>query len=832
MSYPIKLVKLITPIALAVSLAACGGSSSESNFGSNTGGTSGATTETLASSIELSVSSRQLSSDGSAPITITAIAKDQNNNAIDGADIVFSVDKDATIIKDATVTTVVDPNDPTAAPITTVVTAGSIQTAILTPGSNTNQTLIVSVVSGSTSKSITIEVVGTTVSIDGPKAITIGKDNTFLLKLKDSSNNPIAFEQVEVSSANGNSITTDSNYETDANGEISFILNSSVSGTDTINVNVLGVSYEKVVDISSDDFSLSNNSDEININTNSTVSFKWLKGAAPQSGKTIVLSATRGDIVSQSKVTNSAGEASFSLSSKTAGQTIITATSADGLSASLNREFVATTPAYLNTQASPTLIAPNTVSTIIAKIRDLADNPVKNKIIDFRLEDTVDGILSASTAITDSLGRASVSYTAGNSSSATNGVKISTFIQGYPAIPVDDVSLTVGGNALRLVLGDDQLIASNEVFYTKQFGVIVTDSAGNAIADKDVSFTINPTHYYKGFMRTVDTDGDGKADRWSQFNTLNPDLNGDSNRCVSEDFDQDGNLDIADGEDINGNGALEPTQEAVVTGTGKTDADGKIVVQVTYLKSSALWSRQRIMAKTQIEGTEFVESADFDLPILAADLEAVDVGVPNAISPYGFSDRCDTDNNNFNLAINPRIVDVLTGGTVTALSNDVLYQINFIDALGNNITRQNFTINSTVVNISDEPNNSFRLTDRNTATDNSGFFIELTVDGTTTPLLYQDDVIVPPLIDTDGPIITLNGAASITLILGDVYDEQGANAVDLKDAGVVAVSRIGNVPVGGGNVTTTAGTYTLIYTATDSDGNVSTMIRTVIVNNP
>jgi hypothetical protein len=333
-------------------------------------------------------------------------------------------------------------------------------------------------------------------------------------------------------------------------------------------------------------------------------------------------------------------------------------------------------------------------------------------------------------------------------------------------------------------------------------------------------------------MRTVDTDGDGKADRWSQFNTLNPDLNGDSNRCVSEDFDQDGNLDIADGEDINGNGALEPTQEAVVTGTGKTDADGKIVVQVTYLKSSALWSRQRIMAKTQIEGTEFVESADFDLPILAADLEAVDVGVPNAISPYGFSDRCDTDNNNFNLAINPRIVDVLTGGTVTALSNDVLYQINFIDALGNNITRQNFTINSTVVNISDEPNNSFRLTDRNTATDNSGFFIELTVDGTTTPLLYQDDVIVPPLIDTDGPIITLNGAASITLILGDVYDEQGANAVDLKDAGVVAVSRIGNVPVGGGNVTTTAGTYTLIYTATDSDGNVSTMIRTVIVNNP
>ncbi len=827
MSKSVKFVKIVSPIALAIALSACGGGST--SFGS---GGDDTVQEVQARSIELSVSSRQLVSDGSSPITITAIAKNLNNNAIDGADIIFSVDKDATILKNATVTTTVDPDDPAADPVT-VVTSGSVQTATLTPGSPTNQTLNVTVSSGGVSKTISVDVVGTSVTINGPDAITLGKDNPFFLKLNDSSNNPIAFEAVEITSANGNTISTDSNFETNAAGEIAFTVNGAANGTDTIAATVLGASYSKNVEISADEFALSNPTEEININTGSAINFVWTKNGVPQAGKTIILSATRGDISNQTAVTNGSGVASFVISSKTAGQTVITATSTDGLSTTLLREFVAITPAYLNTQAAPTLIAPNAASTIIAKIRDINDNPVKNKTIDFRLEDTVDGTLSSSTAMTDSLGRASIAYTAGNSSSATNGVKITTFIQGYPGVSPDEVTLTVGGDALRIVLGEDELLAEDEVFYIKQFGVIVTDSAGNPIKDQAISFTISPIGYYKGFMRVVDTDGDGEADAWSQYHTVNPVTNFGSLMCISEDFDNDGNLDA--GEDINGNGTLEPTHDAAVTGSGVTDENGKIVVEVVYPQSRALWSKQRITAKTQVEGTEFVEQTDFTLGIISEDVNNVDSGVPNALSPYGYSDRCDTDNNIFNVPVTSQVVDVLAGAATNAIENNIWYTVRFVDALGNVISDRSFTVTSSVATVETGPNNTFRLSDNNEAVDSSGYYIVLSSGGVDQPLFYLDEEAVEPTAppapaaDDDAPIVTLNGSPTMTLNLGDTYTELSANAVDAVD-GVRPISQMGAVPVDASDVTTTAGTYTIIYSASDTSGNTNIVTRTVTVN--
>ena len=76
--------------------------------------------------------------------------------------------------------------------------------------------------------------------------------------------------------------------------------------------------------------------------------------------------------------------------------------------------------------------------------------------------------------------------------------------------------------------------------------------------------------------------------------------------------------------------------------------------------------------------------------------------------------------------------------------------------------------------------------------------------------------------DTTPPIITLKGADTITLAVGDTYIEQGATAQDDVD-GMVNVDSKGDVD------TDTPGSYTVTYTATDAAGNRATVTRRVRV---
>ena len=710
MSHSKKFVKVVTPLALAVALAACGGGAS---FGSGGGGKDGGgDVEKLASSLVLTASTRQLPSDGLKPVVITAIAKDKNNNAIPGADITFSVDNDATIDTEASSDT----------------ESGSIKSVKLIPGIPKNRLLHVKAQSGSQSKTLEIEVVGTTVTIEGPDSIPRQKDVSFTLKLRDSANKPIAYETVELSSAKGNTITTDSSYQTNAVGEIAFTLTGVTGGTDTLTAKALGAEYTKEVLISADEFVMHGATQEIPINTPQEITLLWKKEGVPQPNKEVSINATRGELSTNKVVTNAQGIATFSISSVTAGTSIIKATevledasAGKAISTTLSQEFVATTPSFINTQADPAVVAPNGSSTIIAKIRDINDNPVKNKTVSFRLNDIVDGSLSDSTAVTDSLGRASVSYKAGNSSSEKNGVVIKTYIEGYPTIK-DEIKLTVGGNALRIVLGQDNLVESDKVFYTKNFGVIVTDSAGNPVKDQDVSFTITPRKYYKGIMVPVVNAG------W---------VRRVSTSCPSEDLDNDGKLD--QGEDDNGNGFLDPTHDAAVTVKGTSDENGRIDIQIIYPKNTALWTEQLITATTIVNGTEYIENTYFDLPVAASDVKDLKASPPNRISPYGISASCSDTSGMLPTTVKPIIVDGESGLATNSITNEVWYTISFIDDFGNKVSKD-FTITSEKASVEMGPNNSFRVHDNDETVDDSGFFIFLNVeaDNFTKPLYYKD----------------------------------------------------------------------------------------------
>ena len=81
------------------------------------------------------------------------------------------------------------------------------------------------------------------------------------------------------------------------------------------------------------------------------------------------------------------------------------------------------------------------------------------------------------------------------------------------------------------------------------------------------------------------------------------------------------------------------------------------------------------------------------------------------------------------------------------------------------------------------------------------------------------------VVDTTAPVITLNGAASVTIEVGSPYNDAGAMATDNYDGDLT-----GSIVVVSNVDTSTVGNYTVTYNVTDTSGNAATeVIRTIIV---
>jgi len=613
-------------VFLLMSLVACGGSdgnqmSAQSDEGANNP-PSGETTEgegeeeepanTLdIADLEVQASSRQLPSSGDEPVTISAVVKNSNNNIIKDAEVSFAVDNGASIA----------PSEETA--------GSDVKTAELTPGLGKpeNRPLIVTITAGDQERTLAIEVVGTTLQVEGPDRVVANEAATYTAKLQDSSGDGIGIQDLSITAEKGSEIqlVDAASFTTDTNGEIQFNIVPNFVESETVTISALGASASQTIKISNDAFSLSSTNEEIRVNTEETIQLSWLSSGKPQANKTINLLATRGKFPGQI-VTDDQGKASFTISSNTAGGTYIVATAKEsGLSTSLVREFVAFEPSYLNVQAEKSIIAPEESTKIIAHVRDIDDNPIKNQKVAFIANDAVNGKLSDPSATTDSLGRASIVYTSGNAMSAKDGVTITSSLPDHPDIAAASTQLTVGDLALRLVLGEDENIEEDGVFYKKTFGAIVTDSAGNAVQNAELNFSIHPLEYYKGTMTC------SEGDSWVRVMKA---------ACHSEDLkNNNGRLDV--GEDFNKNDKLDPTYAASVERQATTDAEGKATVTVTYPQSEALWSKVRLTVTVLSNGTEYVESTTFILPVLADDVGSCETSPPNHKSPYGVAESCE-----------------------------------------------------------------------------------------------------------------------------------------------------------------------------------------------
>lgn len=595
--------------------------------------------------VQLLVSNPQLPSAGTTTVDLTVVVLDANGQSIPG-----------------TVVTLSTGTDPSA--FVSLISGGGITdangtvTAKLNLGSNkSNRTItITATTSDGASISNTVGVTGTAITISGNSSLALSASTTLTFALKDSAGTPIPNTTMTFSSQTGNTIAPASTV-TDASGQITALVTATQPANDVLTATAAGASKTQALTISSASFAFTTPAPAIDIplNTPTPVSIHWTNAGAPGVGQ-VAFTTSRGTISGSPSTVDGAGNTPgvSIISTTSAGPAIITAQGPGGTpAATLSVNFVATSATAVSLQAVPSIVQftatppnpsqTNNVSTITVTVRDAANNLVKNASINFNLTDITGGQLAANTAITDATGTASVSYTAGTTNSAQNGVAITATVSSVNGVAIAPISssttLTVAGQALFVRLGTDNLVQTlppPSPDLQKTWSAIVTDAAGNAVVGATVRFSINPTRYRKG---QYTWNGTGQ---WVQ--TLTP-----LTTCASEDngagVPANANNGILDaGEDVNGNGRLDPGNVVSVNATATTNTNGVAFATLEYPKSFATWVEVQLQASTGVVGNDPPTLATFFLVGLASDYTNQTVPPPGQFSPFGTATLC-TDPN-------------------------------------------------------------------------------------------------------------------------------------------------------------------------------------------
>ncbi len=592
--------------------------------------------EPVAASIELISSLSSMRSSGADTAELIAIVKDANNVVIEGITVNFQTSSGSIAVTQAITDSV-----------------GQSKASLTTSNDPSNrQITVTATVSGQSSitDSIVVAVTGTTLAISGPNAVGQGGTASFSLTLKDADGNGLANREISLSSLSsvGNSFSAGT-VTTNAQGVATATYNASNGGSDTITAEAINNSVVSthLISVSNLSFVLTRAAPQGDIPLNETrqVTLNWTDNGQPQSGETVVFTTTRGTVNGMSSVsmTTVAGSASVTIAASTAGRAVISATSG-GNSTSLDVEFVAVTPTTIVVDAAPKTVAPSgQTSTITATLRDANQNVVKGQTVSFTVIDPSGGTINPATAITDSSGQATTTYTS-NATTAQDGVTIVGTISGTAL--TDQVKLTVAQSPLFITIGTGNKLDSDSdgISYTKKYLVFVTDVNGNARPNQVVNLSVVPVlpSQSDGFAYNKGVWVEG-TDTW---------VPGISVQCQNEDLNQNGRLDS--GEDTNGNndGFLTPGNVVSIgassssTGSVTTDADGYAIVSLRYAKEYGAWVQVRLRASATVSGTESFAIKDFLLQVLAEDV-AVEQAPPGRVfsdltvgSPFGRTNTC------------------------------------------------------------------------------------------------------------------------------------------------------------------------------------------------
>lgn len=609
-----RLVAAATTVMVA--LAGCGGSGA----GAGGPGLNGSASGTDPGTIVVGSTSPTIGSDGGTPIDISATVKDLNNVGVADMPVIFSTTDSGSIL-------IVRSNK-------TDETGTATATLKITDA--TARDIAVKAVTGTVEGSISVRVTGTSLTLSGQTIMALNGKSPFVVSVRNASNVGVAGVPVTLRSRSGNLITESSpgSSRTDSAGQAKFSVEGRMPGQDVLTATGLGVTQTSEVSISGDvaSFEAPAPAAEVVVNGTSPVAVRFLAGGVPLANSSVQLSATRGTLAATTGLTDSEGYFRTTIASAQAGLGTISAVTGDGTATSVDFEFVSRTPAAMDLQASPTTVPANptgssgNASELIAKVRDVAGNPVKGVRVDFSaVVDPSGGSISPAFSLTNSAGIASTAFIAGPNPSGQNAIQISASIPGTTVQASQPALLTTVADALAVRMNTGNTIESSDnTTYELPYAVVVSDAAGNPVQGAKVTVSYKPVAFTKGWYVEQ-----GAAWRILPANSV---------ICPSEDLNQNGVLDA--GEDADGDGVLEPSNVATAfidADGGKTDASGFAYVRVKYPRGFANWVAIEVQVTiTATSGTEVRTARRITLPAVLTDLAtATNPPGGQVQSPYG-----------------------------------------------------------------------------------------------------------------------------------------------------------------------------------------------------
>lgn len=639
--------KLASCALLVALVTACGG-------GTGGAGTTPAAGASPVASLEISASTRTLRTGSTDAAAITVVAKDASNRTLPKVVVAFSTDSGTL----ASATSVTDD-------------AGSISATVRVGANRSNRTITVRAAAGSVASQITLNVIGTTVTLTAPPSGASGADIPISVTVSDGNSLPVAGAAVTLSL---NGTAQPQVLTTGANGQVSTTVRPTAGGNLDIGASALGATSTPVrVAVASDAMTVAVAPSTLTLGgAGGAVTVSWTQNGA-QVAQQVRLSATKGLLRpvgattggTQSLVVTAAGPGTpiaTLIDNGIVGDSVVTAAAVAGsVSASTTASFAAVQPGSFTVQVASNTITGTTGSAkvdVFVVDSSPSRNPVQGAVVSFFIvSDPTGGSIDQATGVTDSAGKASVTFRPGSRpTSGTDAVVVGASVG---TLGTATATLTVAGGPLFVSIGFGNTIQRpTTTEYQKTFNIRVTNSAGNAVSGASVTVRLRPTAFRKGALAFASAGSSGGVWTYALATETTPGTaltpgqfviaSGLYIECPNEDYTNDGILDSS--KDFNASGTLEPRQVASVffstadgtplsggtaATTGTTATDGSAYITVRYSQRFALWAIYEIQVSTAVGGSEGRAQLGYILSGAAEDYTNANVPPAGVASPFG-----------------------------------------------------------------------------------------------------------------------------------------------------------------------------------------------------